>query len=452
MQKSWGALVFGLGFVGVAASGSLAGCSSGDPRPGVTGEADDGGLTTNDGGRPGTGTDAGGDASVRGNSRAECTNTKRDLQETDVDCGGAECMPCIDGKTCSADTDCLGGTCSKTTNTCVTATCTDALTNGNETDLDCGGPVCARCNIGRRCTVGTDCVGGVCDTAKKQCACPKGMVEASKAGGNGAYCIDEVEVTKYQYNRFITANVPVAEQDATCKEVNDTFVPRGAWPPAAAPPFLPTAGAAQNFNYSLPVHYVDWCDAYAYCKWANKQLCGQVGGGSVPFTDYKSAAADAWYNACSAQGNITYPYGNQFFDSKCNGGQGVGAPSADAASGPIDAQKTGYGAVSNQDEGIHYSVNGDANGGYTLIQFAACAGGVTGLYHMSGNVAEWQNSCDGTTGAANCRIRGGSYADGVSAAAKLACDANRTQQRVPAKPAQGDPDVLKDVGIRCCLF
>lgn len=330
-------------------------------------------------------------------------------------------------------------------------TCTDGLLNGDETDIDCGGPVCARCNIGRRCSAGTDCVGSACGT-NKFCACPKGMIEVSKKGGNGAYCVDEVEVSKYQYNRFITANVPVADQDDVCKTANETFIPRGAWPPAPAPPNLPTAGAGLNFNYSLPVHYVDWCDAVAYCKWANKQLCGQVGGGATAFASSADAAADAWYNACSAQGNINYPYGNQFFDGKCNGGQGVGASSADASSGPTENQKSGFGAVSNQDDGIHYSFNGDANGNYTVIEFAQCAGGVTGLYHMSGNVAEWENSRDGTQTNANCRLRGGSYASGVTNSTALACAASRTQQRVPAPPGNGEVDVLKDVGFRCCLF
>lgn len=70
MQKSWGAILFGLGFVSVAASGPLAGCGGGGVRPDVTN--DDG---TGDGGGGGGGSKDGGgqtgtrDSGVRGNSR-----------------------------------------------------------------------------------------------------------------------------------------------------------------------------------------------------------------------------------------------------------------------------------------------------------------------------------------------------------------------------------------------
>jgi hypothetical protein len=42
------------------------------------------------------------------------------------------------------------------------ATCTDGAQNGNETDVDCGGPTCPKCAEGKRCSVATDCATGVC--------------------------------------------------------------------------------------------------------------------------------------------------------------------------------------------------------------------------------------------------------------------------------------------------
>lgn len=39
-----------------------------------------------------------------------------------------------------------------------------------------------------------------------------------------------------------------------------------------------------------------------------------------------------------------------------------------------------------------------------------CEGGYPGLFDMSGNVNEWENSCDGQTGASdNCLMRGGAF-------------------------------------------
>ncbi|MBM4362125.1 MAG: DUF11 domain-containing protein, partial [Deltaproteobacteria bacterium] len=42
------------------------------------------------------------------------------------------------------------------------ASCADGVQNGTETDVDCGGGVCAPCALGRDCGVGADCSSGVC--------------------------------------------------------------------------------------------------------------------------------------------------------------------------------------------------------------------------------------------------------------------------------------------------
>lgn len=426
---------------------SFSACSGTEPRPDAAGASTSSGGSSTSGGSSGTPTgDAQADAGADGDAAAEpptCNNTIRDGNETDVDCGGNVCKKCFDGKTCIANTDCAGGACLN--KVCITPKCSDVATNGDETDIDCGGTICARCTIGKRCITGADCVSKTC-SATKSCECPKGMTTASRQGGGGAYCIDQTEVTKFEYDKFITANVDVDDQISVCKLTNINFTPRGAWPPiesgiSATPK---PAGYWTGFNKSLPVHYVDWCDAYAYCKWANKQLCGGVTGGSVPPALADSADAGAWYNACSAQGSLRWPY-LDVFDNRCNGIY------RDSDGGGPFPDFSGYGFSINQDEGIHQVNNGDFNGNYTEFRFAQCAGGVSGLYHMSGNLAEWEDSCDGANADSKCRVRGGSFqAEGD--AGTLSCSGNRLEQRMPPTTGNPNTDPLRDVGIRCCLY
>ena len=73
--------------------------------------------------------------------------------ETDIDCGGPGCGPCVDGKACLGPVDCKSGVC--TGMFCKAPTCVDTVQNGEETDSDCGGGVCTtRCAGGKKCLAG----------------------------------------------------------------------------------------------------------------------------------------------------------------------------------------------------------------------------------------------------------------------------------------------------------
>ena len=166
---------------------------------------------------------------------ATCTDGIKNGQETDVDCGGPQCPACQTGKACLVNGDCVSNACmanvcqpiapcscslphanaqctnngpctivscdagyadcnrlatdgcetlvatdvnncgacgtaclpgdSCTAGTCVspmTPTCTDGIKNGQETDVDCGGPQCPACQTGKACLVNGDCVSNAC--------------------------------------------------------------------------------------------------------------------------------------------------------------------------------------------------------------------------------------------------------------------------------------------------
>lgn len=205
---------------------------------------------------------------------------------------------------------------------------------------------------------------------------------------NGDYWIDATEVTNAAYAAFLDAGPSVALQPAECA-FNGTYVPTNSWP------------ATTRANE--PVAWVDWCDAYAYCAWAGKRLCGAIDGGPSPYASIKNAAVNQWYNACSAGGTLVYPYGASYDTNACNGG--------DRTRNPWDTGSE-----------------------------ASCEGGLDGLYDMSGNVWEWEDSCSASTGQTDvCRARGGSF---WSSDTSLRCQAATTET--------ARSHVNRNLGFRCC--
>jgi formylglycine-generating enzyme required for sulfatase activity len=202
-------------------------------------------------------------------------------------------------------------------------------------------------------------------TSDASAGCPTGLpgpaLVAVPAPPNAAvlrYCVDSTEVTSSQYSDFIAAKgADPSGQDTWCSWNTD---------------YAPTCKAA---GASFSAVCVDWCDAYAYCKWAGKHLCGQIGAAETAYGDYANALHSEWYNACSAGGTLAYPYGNAYVGSACNTG----------------------------DKGVRYGLPVPA-------EPATCEGAYPGLFDMSGNVWEWEDSCDGATGATDsCRLRGGAF-------------------------------------------
>ena len=93
---------------------------------------------------------------------ATCTDAIQDGTETDVDCGGATCPVCSVGKKCKIDADCTSNACDAVSLICVAAQCADHLKDGTETDVDCGGGTCPSCAVGKQCKVSADCTSNDC--------------------------------------------------------------------------------------------------------------------------------------------------------------------------------------------------------------------------------------------------------------------------------------------------
>ncbi|WP_437659583.1 formylglycine-generating enzyme family protein [Sorangium sp. So ce1182] len=324
-----------------------------------------------------------------------CSDGVKNGGETDTDCGGL-CAGCEPGEGCEESTDCSELVCAA--QVCLTSSCSDGVKNGRETDIDCGGVECGtRCPAGQRCTTNTDCATSICNATSHTCACPAWMVISPVAGG-GSYCIDQYEVTKQEYDLFMQANPVLAGLPAAC--AGNIYRPSNGWPY--------TEGR-------VPVNYVDWCDAYAYCAYVGKHLCGRIGGGESSPADAANASRSEWFNACSGQGTNEYPYGHTY-EAKCK----VGDPTGEFARKPVPPTP--------------------------LPPVPACEGGVTGLYQMSGNAAEWENSCDAE---GRCLIRGGSRAserdagEATTEFRDVRCDAVESAPRLD----NTDPDI----SFRCCL-
>lgn len=203
----------------------------------------------------------------------------------------------------------------------------------------------------------------------------------------GDWCIDAYEATGNQYLAFLSS--------ATDGGV--AAPPSCQWKTSWVPDSLPS-------DLEQPVATVDWCDAWAFCAWAGKQLCGGMDGGAIGLGDFADPKTSLWMKVCTKDGALKYPYGNNFDISACN----VGMPDAGGAL---------------------------AKGG----QYANCNGGYAGVFDMVGNVKEWENACSASSGRMDqCRRRSGSFNDQGD---NSGCAFDNTMPRDFRYPS---------TGIRCC--
>jgi len=159
---------------------------------------------------------------------------------------------------------------------------------------------------------------------------------------------------------------------------------------------------------SYAINQTNWCQAYAYCAWAGKELCGALDGGAFDYGAFADSTQSVWMSACSANGAQQYPYGASFKPSACD----LSAPDGAIASlAPVGS-------------------------------FGDCVGSLPGLYDMLGNVGEWENACqssDGGAAADLCRRGGGGFDDIAGATCAFSDNGARNHQS-------------GTTGFRCCAM
>jgi len=239
------------------------------------------------------------------------------------------------------------------------------------------------------CVAGCDagCVGSGCSGADA-CAGTAGPLPVRVALSDRSFCIDSTEVTNAQYAQFLAAKgADTSGQPEIC-----------SWNTSYEPLDWSAADDAE-----LPVTKVDWCDAYAFCRWAGKELCGSIEGGAHSPEQMNDPTVSAWFAACSRGGERTFPYGASYQAGAC-------------VDGSID----------------HLA---------HAKSLASCEGGYQGLFDLSGNVEEWVDACDATSGRDDgCLARGGNFSDGEQ---RLRCESTSDDLQ---------PRNVREAwrGFRCC--
>jgi hypothetical protein len=154
---------------------------------------------------------------------------------------------------------------------------------------------------------------GAVDAASSVCPSGRGpdMVLLPFYDAGLSYCIDTTEVTVAQYAQFLADDAGISQG-----------LPAGCDRDASrALPALASFGDASACDGYLldpagrgdyPVTCLDWCDAYAFCRWAGKTLCGDAHGNawttSLALLGPIYGATDCvMIGACTANGQFAQP-------------------------------------------------------------------------------------------------------------------------------------------------
>jgi len=217
--------------------------------------------------------------------------------------------------------------------------------------------------------------------------CPQGVSGAKMVlipwPDGSAYCIDEREAVYAEYKQFLEAKGDdFGGQPQECAW-NNSFVP--GWDDPAHE--IPQCSSWYiDTEPDRAANCLDFCDAWAYCAWAGKRLCGVRGAdagkvtmvGASEIEEATPTLVSEWFNVCSQGGATTYPYGDAYEPGRC-----------------IDQTK-----IDTEGEDSALAVRGAFEN--------ACRGTNSpydAVYNMSGSVQQWLNIC--YTG--GCASQGGRW-------------------------------------------
>lgn len=125
-----------------------------------------------------------------------CEDLLRNGVETDVDCGGSYCSKCDMGGVCIEDTDCATGYCDRINKICINApACANKKLDEGETDIDCGGS-CEPCIEGKTCIEDSDCEGILHCGLDKVCTSKSEDSDNDRVPDNKDICPDTPETEK----------------------------------------------------------------------------------------------------------------------------------------------------------------------------------------------------------------------------------------------------------------
>jgi formylglycine-generating enzyme required for sulfatase activity len=141
-----------------------------------------------------------------------------------------------------------------------------------------------------------------------------------------------------------------------------------------------------------PVNCVAYQGAEQYCRYVGGRVCSE----------------EEWLDACRGTDGRQFPYGDTFDINACNA------------------------------QSHTQTVEGRERATLPVASLSQCEGGLTGLFDMAGNVAEWVSDCKG----AYCRFRGAGYLSNDPIASFAAC----------GSICSGNDQSFQSgiVGIRCC--
>jgi len=235
------------------------------------------------------------------------------------------------------------------------------------------------------------------------------------------YCIDQREGTNSEYREFLAAKSgDFRDQPPECAW-NKDYGPAVTAPEPGCPdcPPIKYGPPIEERQPDHAVFGVDFCDAWAFCSWAGKRLCGLRGAapgkvttihlGDDPdsrnntISESIGTVSSEWFNVCSQGGTTKYPYGDERQAGTCIDSTKIAAKGESAWNVGVLSESDCHGSIPPYDQ----------------------------VYNMSGSYSVWANTCF----QGFCASVGGPLDDEL-----LSC--------AGSVGITGLPDLMN--GVRCC--